>query len=464
MATGRAESGDVADPLPLDPPPDLVVSGAELLWTGSRELPGGWLACRAGHVIAVGTGAPPTARQRLDARGTVVVPGLVDAHHHLLQSAFRTLPAASHDWLATMAAAHQRIGVDAELCRAAARVGLAEALLSGVTTVADHHLFWPAGDDGVDLASATAAAARDLGGRLVLVRGTAGDDPYDAATSADAIAAALDGVSGTVTVAVGPAGIHRDRPETFAALAEVAQHRGLRRRTQANQQLDVRVAAEQYGRRPLDLLAEWGWLAPDVTLAHLCGVSDSEVRRIAAAGATATHTPGCDLPMGWGVAPVAALVDAGIAVGLGTGGGGTTGAGHLLADARLALQVAPLAALTPRGDSPALTARQVLRGATAGSATGLGRADLGHLEPGAAADLACYDVTGPHDAGVADLLAGLVWARPGRPAEHVVVAGRVVVEGGELLRADAARVASDLDGLLAQRGRPVETFAAAIPA
>ena len=121
--------------------------------------------------------------------------------------------------------------------------------------------------------------------------------------------------------------------------------------------------------------------------------------------------------MGWGVAPAAALLDAGVAVGLGTSGGGTNDAGHLLADARLAMQVAPLAG------GRALTAREVLTMATAGSAAGLGRADLGHLEVGAAADLCCYDVTGVADAGVADPLAGLLWASPGRRPRHVVVGG-----------------------------------------
>jgi cytosine/adenosine deaminase-related metal-dependent hydrolase len=337
--------------------------------------------------------------------------------------------------------------VDAELVHAAALAGLAESLLSGVTTVADHHLTWPAGSgDGVDLATATAAAAQEAGARLVFVRGTARDDPQQAAASADAVAARLvgdapRGVSpdGMVQVAVGPAGVHSDAPETFALLGEVARRRGLRRRTQANERVDVDVAAERYGRRPLDLLDEWGWLAPDVTLAHLCGIDTGEVARLAAAGVSATHAPGCDLPMGWGVAPVAALLDAGVPVGLGTSGGGSNDAGHLLADARLAMQVAPLSPLAPRP----LAARQVLAMATAGAAAGVDRPELGRLTPGSAADLCVWDVSGVLDAGVADPVAGLLWANPGRRPRHVVVAGRVVVRDGELV-SPAARGAGDL--------------------
>ena len=369
----------------------------------------------------------------LDVGGCVVTPGLVNAHHHLLQTAFRTLPGTRGvpmaSWLPTMAAAYAAAGVDGELAGTAAAAGLAEALLSGVTTVADHHLTWPDDvDASVDVARGTADAAQRLGARLVLVRGSARDDPERAALSAEAIVAALP-QDAMLQLAVGPAGVHSDGPETFRLLGEVAARHGLRRRTQANEQVDVVAAVERYGRRPLDLLDEWGWLAPDVTLAHLCGITDDELARLAASGVTATHAPGCDLPMGWGVAPVAALLDAGVAVGLGTSGGGSNDAGHLLADARLAMQVAPLVGRP-------LTAREVLGAATAGSAAGLGRPELGHLRPGAAADLCVWDVSGVADAGVADPVAGLLWASPGRRPRHVVVGGRVVVRDFVLQTAD----------------------------
>lgn len=394
----------------------------------------------------------------IDATGCVITPGLINAHHHLLQSAFRTLPGTRSvpmaTWLPTMAAAYSRVGVDAELARAAASVGVAEGLLAGVTTVADHHLTWPAGADSLALATATADAAEELGGRLVFVRGAARDDPQEAAASAEAIASAwlsdsdVSGVTsgGMLQLAVGPAGVHSDPPETFALLGEVAARHGLRRRTQANEQVDVAVAQERFGRRPLDLLDEWGWLAPDVTLAHLCGVTADEIARIAARGASATHAPGCDVPMGWGVAPVADLQGAGIAVGLGTSGGGSNDAGHLWADARLAMQVSGLI-------GPALSARSVLAMATEESARGLGRSELGQLRPGAAADVCIWDVSGVDDAGVADPVAGLLWASPGRRPRDVFVAGAAVVRDGALVTADSAHIGDGLRRLLAQRGQ-----------
>ncbi|MCZ2829059.1 amidohydrolase family protein [Modestobacter sp. VKM Ac-2986] len=430
----------------------LIVRGARVVVTGETELTGADVVCSDDGLV---TAAAEPGAEVLDATGCVVTPGLVNAHHHLLQTAFRTLPGTRGvpmaQWLPTMATAYAAVGVDDELAHAAASAGLAEALLCGVTTVADHHLTWPADlpDDGVGIATAAATAARELGARLVFVRGSARDDPQDAAASAEAVATALvppGGVTedGALQVAVGPAGVHSDAPETFTLLAEVAARHGLRRRTQANEQVDVVVAAERYGRRPLELLDEWGWLAPDVTLAHLCAVTAAEVARLATTGVTATHAPGCDLPMGWGVAPMAALADAGVPVGLGTSGGGSNDAGHLLADARLALQVAPLAGRP-------VSAREVLGWATRGSADGLGRADLGRLTVGARADLVCWDVTGVADTGVADPVAGLLWASPGRRPRHVVVGGRVVVRDGVLQTRPEADVVAGLTGLLGRR-------------
>ena len=418
----------------------LTVQGAERILVDSSTEDSGDLT--------LDDGSPH--RTLLDVSGCVVTPGLVNAHHHLLQSAFRTLPGTRGvpmaDWLPAMAAAYGRVGHDPEAYAVAASVGAAESLLCGVTTIADHHLNWPHGipiADTVALARATAEAVRSLGARLAFVRGSARDDPEWAGESAEAIVTALvpghGGVSpdGMLQLAVGPAGVHSDSRETFAALGAVAARYGLRRRTQANEQVDTAIAVERYGCRPLQLLDEWGWLAPDVTVAHLCDVTPGEIRLLARAGVAATHAPGCDVPMGWGVAPVAALIEAGVVVGLGTSGGGSNDAGHLLADARLALQVSGLV-------GPQLPARTVLAMATAGSASGLGRPELGQLGAGSAGDLCVWDVSGVADAGVHDPVAGLLWASPGRRPKHVVVGGRVVVRDYRLVAADEAELTARL--------------------
>jgi len=423
----------------------LVLRGAAAVVDGTGRAHTDDVVCVDGTIVE---GIAPAGATIVDATGCVVTAGLVNAHHHLLQTAFRTLPGTRgipmREWLPAMATAYAAARVDPELTGLAARAGLAEALLSGVTTVADHHLTWPTGADTVGMARAAAEAATELGARLVFVRGAARDDPQEAATSADAIVRALvpgapGGVSvdGMLQVAVGPAGVHSDARETFELLDEVARTHGLRRRTQANEVVDVEIALERYGARPLDLLEGWGWLAPDVTLAHLCDVTADEIARLAASGISATHAPGCDVPMGWGIAPVRRLLDAGIAVGLGTSGGGSNDAGHLLADARLAMQVSALV-------GPQLPASDVLSLATAGSADGLGRPELGRLTPGSAADLCLWDVSGVADAGVADPVAGLLWAAPGRRPRTVVVGGRIVVDEGRLVTADEGEVVARL--------------------
>ncbi|WP_307220184.1 amidohydrolase family protein [Microbacterium sp. SORGH_AS_0888] len=434
----------------------LVLKDAAHIWVDSGVETRGDLAIGADGRIAASADA---STEELDVSGAVVTPGLVNAHHHLLQSGFRTLPdtrgVPMREWLPAMASAYARAGIDASLVAATASVGLAESLLCGVTTVADHQLNWPSPEGSADpvgetvaIAQAIAEAARALGARLVFVRGTARDDPGLAAESAEAIVSSFAPGAGGATadgmlqVAVGPAGVHSDSEATFRRLGEVAARHGLRRRTQANEQVDTEIALERYGRRPLDLLEEWGWLAPDVTIAHLCDVQPAEISRLATAGVTATHAPGCDVPMGWGIAPVAALQEAGIAVGLGTSGGGSNDAGHLLADARLAMQVSGLVG-TP------LAARTVLGMATAGGATGLGRDDIGHLRIGARADLCVWDVSGVADAGVADPVAGLLWAAPGRRPRHVVVGGRVVVRDYRLVGVDERALVAGLRRRLA---------------
>lgn len=410
---------------------------------------------RLGEEVHVGDGTVTSPDGTVDVSGCVVTPGLVNAHHHLLQSAFRTMPGTRfrpmREWLAVMAQAYRDYAVDPELDRAASAVGMAESLLCGVTTVADHHLTWPAGVDPVAMAEATESAAREVGGRLVFVRGTAGNDPAEAAASVRAMHSSLIGsgdggvsADGMVQLAVGPSGVHADGRETFEALAEVARDLGLRRRTQSNEQVDVQIAYEKYGRRPLEMLQEWGWLEPDVTLAHLCDVTDEEIAVLAESGITATHAPGCDIPMDWGIAPVGKLIAAGITVGMGTSGGGSNDGGHLLSDARLAMQVSPMTG-TP------LPADTVLDMVTRGSAVGLGRPELGTLEDGSAADLCVWDVGDVADAGVHDRTHGLLWANPGRKPRDVMVDGRWVVRDHELVTADSQALAENLNSMLAGR-------------
>ena len=260
--------------------------------------------------------------------------------------------------------------------------GLAEALLCGVTTVADHHLTWPAGADGARRRAGDAdGRAPSSGARLVFVRGSARDDPAGrgGVRRRDRGGARGGARDGMLQLAVGPAGRAQRRPRDVRGCSARSPPGtacgGGRRRTSRS---TSRSPLERYGRRPLDLLDEWGWLAPDVTLAHLCGVTDDEIARLAAAGVT--RHPRARLRPADGLGRRAGRRRCrrrASRSGSGTSGGGSNDAGHLLADARLAMQVAPLAG------RPLSGARRCSAGRPPGPPPGSGRPELGRLTPGA---------------------------------------------------------------------------------
>lgn len=396
---------------------------------------------------------PGTQTEKIDVYGAVITPGLVNVHNHLLQSAFRTLPGSRGvpmaEWLGVMAAAYSRIGLDPELCFLSARVAAAESVLCGVTTLTDHHLNWPklgSIDESVEIADAIIRGVHATGARSVYVRGSAGNDPNETQQSAAAIAEHVlqTQPAATTQVAVGPAGVHSDAEATFRGLTEVATQFGLVRRTQANEEVDVVRSLELFGERPITMLKRWGWLNSDVTIAHLCEVTDSEIDMLAEAGVHATHAPGCDVPMGWGITPVHKLLAHGITVGLGTSGAGSNDGANLLADARLALQVSGLS-------HEPLDALTCITMATEGSALTLGRTDIGNLRAGARADLAIWPMDDVADAGVHDRVASLLWTNVGRRPSDVYVQGEQVVRNRELLTTPAKAAGAELDELLATR-------------
>ena len=430
----------------------LIVSGADLVWTGVDEQPGGTVACDGPRVVEAGRPG-----EVLDATGCVVTPGLVNAHHHLLQTAFRTLPGTRgvpmREWLPTMAAAYAAVGIDAELRARRRAAGLAEGLLCGVTTVADHHLTWPARPThGRRSRGPWPTAAASSGRGCVFVRGQRARRPRAGrrvGRRGRGLGPGRGRADGMVQVAVGPAGVHSDGArDVRGCCGEVAARHGLRRRTQANEQVDIEIAAQRYGRRPLELLDEWGWLAPDVTdRPPVRRDRRTRSRRLAARGVSATHAPGCDLPMGWGIAPAAALPTPGSPVGLGTSGGGSNDAGppprrRAARDAGGA--AAPGARLTRARGAGHGHARVGARGWAAPSWAPRPRAraaDLVRAGTSPAWPTPVSPTRSPACSG----------RRPGRRPRHVVVAGRVVVRDGELVARPERDVAEALRALLHTR-------------
>jgi cytosine/adenosine deaminase-related metal-dependent hydrolase len=434
---------------------DLLVTGADLVATmddARREIAGGWIACRDGFVVAVGGAAeppPPLAPdgRTLRADGCLVTPGLVNTHHHIYQNLTRAhLPATAaslFDWLTTL---YPRWALlDEEASYLSAWVGLAELALGGCTTSTDHLYVHPAG--GGDLLSAEIAAARELGMRFHPTRGSMSrsqkdgglppdsvvqDDDTILAASEEAVARHHDPAPGAmVRVALAPCSPFSVTPDLMKRTAELAERLDVRLHTHLAEDPDEDTyCLETYGCRPVEHFADCGWGTDRSWVAHCIYPNDDEIARMAAWGTGVAHCPSSNMMIGGGgIAPVVAYRAAGVPVGLGCDGSASTDAASLWMESRGALLLA-----RQRGGPTAFTARDALELGTRGSAACLGRlGELGVLAPGAVADLVAWKLDGIAFAGaLTDPIEA--WLRCGPvAAHHTVVAGRPVVEAGQLV-------------------------------
>ena len=420
----------------------------------------GHLVLEGDRLVALGPGPARAPNgdagdaRRVDGRGCLATPGLVNCHHHLYQSVTRGLAqqATLFEWLRELYPVWARL--DAELQRAAARGGLAALARSGCSTTTDHHYLFPR--DAGDLLAVEVEAARELGLRFHPCRGSmdlgrsAGGLPPDEVVedrdaillaSEEAIARFHDPAPGAmVRVALAPCSPFSVTRELMAEAAGLARRRGVRLHTHLAETADEEAfCRERFGVRPVDYLEALGWLGDDVWLAHCVHLDDREVQRFGATGTGVAHCPSSNARLGAGIAPVAALVAAGAPVGLGVDGAASNEGAELGPELRQALLLARLA-----GGPAALTAREALALATIHGARCLGRADeLGSLEPGKLADVALWRTDDLAHAGIADPVAGLVLGAP-RPVEHLWVGGRPVVADGELRTADEDSVSREL--------------------
>lgn len=403
----------------------------------------------SGSITGVGVVDPRPGDAVLGCDGAIITAGLVNTHHHLYQWMTRGRATASDlfSWLTELYPVWGRLSV--EDTQAAALVGLAELALGGASTVADHHYLVPRGD--VAVFDAIAGAARAVGVRLHLCRGSmdlgesAGGLPPDAVvepidailTSTEAIAKRLhDGERCAIAVApCSPFSVTTDLMRESAALA---RRLGLRLHTHLAETIEEeRDCVARFGKRPLDLMEELGWLGDDVWLAHGIHLDEGEIRRVGAAGTGVAHCPSSNARLGSGICPVRELLDAGAPVGLGVDGPASNERGLLLPELGQALYFARQRAGCP----DALTPADALALGTSGGAACLGRPDLGRVEVGAAADLAVWPALDLGD--VPDPVDGLVLG-PDRKVRHLLVAGERVVVDGVLLGVDLERSHAEL--------------------
>ena len=414
-----------------------------------REIAGGDVLIRSGKIAAVGQGIVAPAAQVVQAAGCVVTPGLVNTHHHLYQTLTRAVPggqdALLFGWLKTLYPIWSRFGPEEMFV--SAQVGLAELALSGCTMTSDHLYLYPNGARLDD----TIAAAGEVGLRFHPTRGamsigeSAGGLPPDALVEreeailrdmirvVDAFHDPQDGAMVRVGLApCSPFSVSRDLMREAALLArdkKVMLHTHL-----AENDEDIAYSLEKFGCRPGQYAEDLGWTGDDVWHAHCVKLDAGEIGLFARSRTGVAHCPCSNCRLGSGIAPVRAMRDAGVKVGLGVDGSASNDAGNLLSEARQALLLQRVA----RG-ADAMSAREALEIATLGGAQVLGRRDCGSLEPGKRADLAIWDVSGIEGAGSWDPVASLLLCGPTR-VRDLYVEGRAVVREGQMVTLDLPAV------------------------
>jgi cytosine/adenosine deaminase-related metal-dependent hydrolase len=428
--------------------PTLLLKNADVLVTMDqerRELRDGALFARDGVIEQVGAAddLPKTADVVLDLRGHVVIPGLVNTHHHLYQNLTRVVPGAQDallfDWLRTLYPIWGRMGP--EHIRVSTLVGLAELAETGCTTSSDHLYMFPNGarlDDEIE-------AAKEIGVRFHAMRGAMSIGESEGGLPPDALVEREDAIladcrrvieayhdpSPYAMIRVGvapcsPFSVSRELMRDAAVLAREYQV-GLHTHLAENVE-DIAYSLEKFGVRPGRYAEDLGWCGSDVWHAHCVQLDPSEIGLFARTHTGVAHCPCSNMRLGSGVAPVREMLAAGVNVGLGVDGSASNDGSHMLAEARQALLLQRVA----KGGA-ALSARQALELATLGGAAVLGRGDIGALAPGKAADFAAFDLGALEFAGTQwDPVAALVFCGPAKAA-LTVIGGRIIVERGEVV-------------------------------
>ena len=433
-----------------------------MLAEGPHETYAGGLTVEDGRIVElVAAGGVPLLWRAdeyevFDASDHVVLPGLINTHHHFYQTLTRAMPAAMNRDLFPWLQALYPIwaGLDAEMIAASTRIALAELLLSGCTTASDHHyVFSDVLQDAIDI---EVEAATELGIRVHLTRGSmslsvddGGLPPASVVQDHDTImtesvrladAYHQSGTGAMVQIALAPCSPFSVTRELMLDTAELARARGLRLHTHLAETEDENsFCCEKFGARPLDYAESLGWIGSDVWFAHGIHFNDAEVARLGAAGTGVAHCPSSNMVLSSGICPVAKLEASGAPVGLGVDGSASNDGSNMIAEVRQAMLLQKLAQ-----GAGAVDHIRALNWATRGSAACLGRDDLGRIEVGSVADLALFRLDGPQFSGAGDPLAALVLCG--------ATCADAVMVGGVWRVMDGAIIGFDLDAAIHSHG------------
>jgi len=434
----------------------MLIKNAEALALLEPERPylkRGYLMIANGIITEIGSGTPPETDTdvEIDATGKLVLPGFVNAHHHLCQTLTRAYPpvmdAPLFDWLRRLYPLWAKL--DEEAVYLSALVGMAELLLSGCTTTTDHHYIFTSNlNHPIDI---QIEAAKEIGMRFQPCRGSmslgekeGGLPPKSVVQSEEEILRDSERLieryhdpsfGAMVRISLAPCSPFSVSGELMRETANLARRHGVRLHTHLAETVDEeKFCEERFGLRPLDYLEKFGWLADDVWIAHGIYLREEEIARLAKAGVAVAHCPSSNARLGSGIAPIVALREQGVPIGLGVDGSASNDSSNMLLEIRQALYLQRAI----HGPT-ALKVQDVLEMATAGGARCLGREDVGKLKVGQVADIAIFDLEELNYAGTGDPLGALVLCAP-TTAETLIIGGRIVVQDHQIQTIDVEKV------------------------
>lgn len=462
----KKKAGSSASPTQGKRPKSMLVKHATVMVTmdaGRREISDGGLYIEDGVIKQAGptSGLPKTAEEVLDLKGHILLPGLINTHHHLYQHLTRVVPAAQDgnvwNWLKVLYPMWARMQPnDVKL---AIQVGLAELALSGCTTAFDHQYVFPNGckiDDAIHTAAEFGMRFHASRGSMSLGASKGGLPPDSCVEDEAAILKDCQRVietfhdpkPGAMTrVVLAPCSPFSVTDELMIESAKMARHYQVGLHTHLAESLDEeRYTLGKYNLRPVGLMEKVGWVGNDVWFAHSVHVNDAEIALYAKTGCGVAHCPCSNMRLASGIAPVKKYRDAGVKVGIGVDGSSSNDGSHLLGEARQAMLLARTLLSGNPGGPPAekslwLSARDALEMATRGGAAVLGRDDIGSLEPGKCADFFAVDLNriGFAGGGMIDPVAALVFCAPAS-AHYTVINGRYIVKEGHVTTVDLPNV------------------------
>ena len=427
--------------------PTLLLKNAAIIATmndANEELNGQSIFCENGIIKKVGplSALPNKADKIIELSDSIIIPGMVNTHHHLFQNLTRVVPNAQNEslfgWLTTLYPIWRGLGPKHIYISSA--VGLAELVLSGCTTSTDHQYLFPGGsrlDDSIE-------AAIDVGIRFHPTRGSMSigeskgglppdeltEDEQDILDDCERVISQFhdDSTNSMIKIGLAPCSPFSVSNDLMIQTALLARENNLNIHTHlAENYEDIEYSLAKFSMRPGEYAESLGWLGDDVWHAHCVQLDSDELKLFGKTNTGIAHCPSSNMRLASGIAPLLEMFEHNVRVGLGVDGSSSNDSGHMLNEARQAMLLQRV-----KHGASAITARQILRTATRGGAEVLRQKNIGQIAPGFSADMAIYDMHAVDLAGTqCDPLAGLVFCGPIK-AKHTIINGCLVVEDGHL--------------------------------